>query len=110
MPFQPDTGVRTCILFLRKPEEGEKPREDYNIFMAMVERVGHDKRGNPIFKRDVEGNEILAPDTDNIMVLGETGEGDRTVSHERKSKVPDDQTTAVPAIFDDWKRREGIAW
>ena len=83
---------------------------DYNIFMAMVERVGHDKRGKPIFKRDVEGNEILAPDTDNIMVLGETGEGDRTVSHERKSKVPDDQTTAVPAIFDDWKRREGIAW
>lgn len=44
------------------------------------------------------------------MVLGETGEGDRTVSHERKNKVPDDQTTDVPAIFDDWKRREGIAW
>ena len=115
--FQPRNGTQTSVLFLQKKTAEQKAREaatgqmaDYNIFMAMVERVGHDKRGNPLFKRDVEGNEILAPDTDTIMVLGETGEGDRTVSHERKSKVPDDQTTDVPAIFDGWKRREGIAW
>ena len=115
--FQPRNGTQTSVLFLQKKTAKQKAREevtgqmaDYNIFMAMVERVGHDKRGNPIFKRDVEGNEILAPETDTIMVLGETGEGDRTVSHERKNKVPDDQTTDVPAIFDDWKRREGIAW
>ena len=115
--FQPRNGTQTSVLFLQKKTAEQKAREaatgqmaDYNIFMAMVERVGHDKRGNPLFKRDVEGNEILAPETDTIMVLGETGEGDRTVSHERKSKVPDDQTTDVPAIFDGWKRREGIAW
>lgn len=115
--FQPRNGTQTSVLFLQKKTAEQKAREattgqmaDYNIFMAMVERVGHDKRGNPIFKRDVEGNEILAPEMDTIMVLGETGEGDRTVSHERKNKVPDDQTTDVPAIFDDWKRREGIAW
>lgn len=115
--FQPRNGTQTSVLFLQKKTVEQKAREattgqmaDYNIFMAMVERVGHDKRGNPLFKRDVEGNEILAPDTDTIMVLGETGEGDRTVSHERKSKIPDDQTTDVPAIFDGWKRREGIAW
>lgn len=115
--FQPRNGTQTSVLFLQKKTAEQKAREaatgqmaDYNIFMAMVERVGHDKRGNPLFKRDVEGNEILAPETDTIMVLGETGEGGRTVSHERKSKVPDDQTTDVPAIFDGWKRREGIAW
>lgn len=115
--FQPRNGTQTSVLFLQKKTAEQKAREattgqmaDYNIFMAMVERVGHDKRGNPLFKRDVEGNEILAPDTGTIMVLGETGEGDRTVSHERKSKVPDDQTTDVPVIFDGWKRREGIAW
>ena len=108
--FQPRNGTQTSVLFLQKKTAEQKAREaatgqmaDYNIFMAMVERVGHDKRGNPLFKRDVEGNEILAPETDTIMVLGETGEGDRTVSHERKSKVPDDQTTDVPAIFDGWK-------
>jgi len=115
--FQPHNGTQTSVLFLQKKTAEQKAKEertgqmsDYNIFMAMVEQVGHDKRGNPVFKRDVEGNEILAPETDTIMILGETGEGNRTVSHERKSKVLDDQTTDVPAVFDSWKRREGITW
>lgn len=115
--FQPRNGTQTSVLFLQKKTAEQKATEertgqmaDYNIFMAMVERVGHDKRGNPLFKRDVEGNEILMPDTDTIRVLGETGGGSRTVSHERKSKVADDQTTDVPSIFDGWKRREGISW
>ena len=82
----------------------------YNIFMAMVEKVGHDKRGNPTFKRDKEGNEILVPDTNSVLVLGTTGEGDRTVSHEQKRKVEDDQTPDVPAIFAEWKIKEGLAW
>ena len=115
--FQPRNGTQTSVLFLQKKTAEQKATEertgqmaDYNIFMAMVERVGHDKRGNPLFKRDVQGNEILMPDTDTIRVLGETGEGNRTVSHERKSKVPDDQTADVPKVFEDWKRREGIPW
>ncbi len=115
--FQPRNGTQTSVLFLQKKTVEQKAIEertgqmaDYNIFMAMVERVGHDKRGNPLFKRDMEGNEILMPDTDTIRVLGETGEGDRTVSRERKSKVPDDQTADVPQVFEDWKRREGISW
>ena len=83
---------------------------DYNIFMAMVEKVGHDKRGNPTFKRDKEGNEILVPDTNSVLVLEDTGTGKRTVSHQQKKKVEDDQTPDVPEIFAKWKQQEGIAW
>ena len=54
--FQPDTGVRTCILFLRKPEDGKMPREDYNIFMAMSQRIGQDSKGNSVFVLDGNGN------------------------------------------------------
>ena len=54
--FQPDTGVRTCILFLRKPKENEKLREDYNIFMAMSQRIGQDSKGNSVFVLDGNGN------------------------------------------------------
>lgn len=82
---------------------------DYNIFMAMVEKVGHDKRGNPTFKRDKEGNEILVPDTNSILLDGETEES-AVVSHEQKKKVEDDQTPDVPAIFADWKKQEGLSW
>ena len=83
---------------------------DYNIFMAMVEKIGHDKRGTPIFKRDKEGNEILVPEKDNIYVLDETSSGDTTVAHERKTKIEDDQTTDVPKIFAQWKKQEGLSW
>ena len=102
--FQPHNGTQTSVLILQKKTKAERDREeksgqmaDYPIFMAMVERVGHDKRGNPVFVRDAEGNEVLADAPD---------AGGAT----RKAKVPDDQTAAVPNIFDEWKKAEGIQW
>ncbi len=115
--FQPRNGTQTSVLFLQKKTDEQKDTEaksgqmaDYSIFMAMVEKVGHDKRGNPLFKRDKEGNEILIPDTDSVLVLGDTAEGDRTVSMQQKVKLEDDQTPEIPQIFEDFKRREGISW
>ena len=59
---------------------------------------------------DKEGNEILVPDTSSVLVLGKTGDGSRTVAHEQKRKVEDDQTSDVPPIFAEWKKREGLSW
>ena len=115
--FQPRNGTQTSVLILQKKTLEQKNIEqisgemaDYNIFMAMVEKVGHDKRGNPLFLRDNEGNEILVPDTNNVFLLGETSEGSRTVSHEQRKKVEDDQTPEVPSIFRSWKIQEGRPW
>jgi type I restriction enzyme M protein len=115
--FQPRNGTQTSVLLLQKKtkeetdkEEKTRQRGDYNIFMAMVEKIGHDKRGNTLYRRDKEGNEILVPDTDNILVLGSTADGDKTMSHEKKKKLEDDQTPMVPDIFKEWKVQEGIAW
>jgi type I restriction enzyme M protein len=115
--FQPRNGTQTSVLLLQKKTKEQIDKEeksgtmaDYNIFMAMVEKIGHDKRGNPLFKRDKEGNEILVPDMDNILVLGDTAGGDRTVSRQQKKKLEDDQTYEVPLIFKEWKIKEGIPW
>lgn len=54
--FQPDTGVRTCILFVSKPEEGESVRSNYKIFMAQSQRIGQDSKGNAVFILDGNGN------------------------------------------------------
>lgn len=115
--FQPRNGTQTSVLFLQKKTQEQKDTEekngvmaDYNIFMAMVEKIGHDKRGNPTFKRDKEGNEILVPDTNSVLPAIENGENDKMVSHEQKKKVEDDQTPDVPEIFAKWKKQEGIAW
>ncbi len=115
--FQPRNGTQTSVLFLQKKTRQQKDAEeksgqmaDYNIFMAMVEKIGHDKRGNPLFKRDKEGNEILVPDQNNVVIIGEDGEKIRTVAHEQKVKVEDDQTPEVPTIFAEWKKQEGLLW
>ena len=115
--FQPRNGTQTSVLLLQKKTQAQKDAEeksgtmaDYNIFMAMVDKVGHDKRGNPIFKRDKEGNEILVPDTNSVLTHEDGVEGGKAVSHEQKKKVEDDQTPDVPAIFAAWKVQEGIAW
>ncbi len=115
--FQPHNGTQTSVLFLQKKTKEAKDAEeksgqmaDYRIFMAIVDRIGHDKRGNPLFKRDKEGNEILVPDTNNVYEIGETLDGTRTVSHQRQRKVEDDQTLEVPDLFAEWKTQEGIPW
>ncbi len=54
--FQPDTGVRTCVLLLHKPLEGHSPRKDYPIFMAQSQRIGQDSKGNNVYVLDGNGN------------------------------------------------------
>jgi type I restriction enzyme M protein len=102
--FQPRNGTQTSVLILQKKTRDEKDREeksgvmaDYNIFMVMVEKVGHDKRGNPLFMRDKEGNELLATE------IAEDGKS-------REVKQFDDETLEVPGMFAEWKRGEGTAW
>ena len=111
--FQPRNGTQTSVLILQKKTQEQIDREeksgqmaDYNIFMAMIDKIGHDRRGNPLFKRDKEGNEILVPDA----TFGDTADGDKTASLERKIKLLDDQTVEVPRIFTAWKQKEGIKW
>ncbi len=115
--FQPFTGVQTSILILQKKTEAEiaeeertRMRRDDKIFMAMVEKVGHDKRGNLVFKRDEYGNELLADEDSDVIALGATASGTRTATSVSKVKIIDDQTLEVPKIFQRWKQQEGFSW
>lgn len=53
--FQPDTGVRTCILFITKPKENENIPDDYPIFFAISQRIGQDSKGNSVYVLDGNG-------------------------------------------------------
>lgn len=56
--FLPSTHTKTSVLFLEKIvcHQFEK---NYPIFMAIAEKVGHDKNGKLIFKMDKSGKYIL---------------------------------------------------
>lgn len=115
--FQPRNGTQTSILILQKKSKDQLQDEvktgkmkDYNIFMAMVEKIGHDKRGNPIFKRDKHGNEILVPEKTDIISLDKTADGMATAKVESKTRSIDDQSALVAPVFSKWKTSEGIVW
>jgi type I restriction enzyme M protein len=64
--FLPRTGTQTSVLILRRKSEQEKLMESmsgemasYKIFMANVKKVGKDRRGNIIYKKDARGREII---------------------------------------------------
>lgn len=61
--FLPQVGVQASLLFLQKKTSTEAlvpiEEEDYNVFMAIVEKVGKDRRGTPVYEKDDDGAELL---------------------------------------------------
>ncbi|MBA4385842.1 MAG: hypothetical protein C0410_13980 [Anaerolinea sp.] len=57
--FQPYTGTKTSLVFLKKVRAIP---ENYPIFMAVSEAVGHDRRGNPLYKKDSNGQSEVGSD------------------------------------------------
>jgi type I restriction enzyme M protein len=101
--FQPRNGTQTSVLFLQKKtkEELNEPEWSYEIFMAMVEKVGHDKRGNPLYKRDKDGE---------ILYFKRTEANEAGDLEEFEEPQFDDQTVIVPIPFEKWKKKEGLSW
>lgn len=64
--FLPRTGTQTSVLILRRKSDQEKLMESlsgqmapYDIFMANVRKIGKDRRGSFIYKKDERGKEIV---------------------------------------------------
>lgn len=51
--FQPNTATKTSVLVFQKLPEDKIP-VDYDIFMAIAETCGHDRRGNEIESDDIQ--------------------------------------------------------
>ena len=86
--FEPHTGTQTSILILKKKTPAqEKYPEDYEIFMAIPEKVGHDRRGNKVFKTTPEGDVEL---------------------DEKGVKIIDDHLFLVAEMFKEWIKGKGV--
>lgn len=86
--FEPHTGTQTSILILKKKSpEQIKLREKYETFMAIPEKVGHDRRGNPVFKTTPEGG--IEVDKEGRPVI-------------------DDHLPIIAESFAEWVRKKGM--
>jgi type I restriction enzyme M protein len=98
-----NVNILTSLLFLKK-----KPREvitreaisgpaEYPVFMAVAEKVGFDRRGNTLYKRSPEGEE-LTRDVEEIETITIAG---RKVARtlRRKEKIRDDDLPEIAARY-----------
>jgi type I restriction enzyme M protein len=105
--FQPKNDTQTSMVLLRRfsPRELVK-RPDYPIFMAVTNRIGHDKRGAAIYVRDVDGTDVLSKREIRTKLV----EGGKIVEKVITELVPeiDDHLPLIAPAYQAWRREHGL--
>ncbi|MBB5705221.1 N-6 DNA methylase [Sphingopyxis panaciterrulae] len=105
--FQPHVSVQTSVLVLQRKTPEEIAVEaaagrfnDYQVFMAVANHIGHDKRGNVTYVRDRQGNEIVEEIEEHAI---EYQDGQKVLKRQRtQKKVIDDNTLQIAQAFRSW--------
>jgi type I restriction enzyme M protein len=105
--FQPFVSIQTSVLILQRKTKEQIDLEtaaghigDYEIFMAVANHVGHDKRGQDTYVRDAQGNEMFEEVEKQVW---EFENGVRVVKkHKIQKKILDDNTHQIAELFRQW--------
>lgn len=105
--FQPHVSVQTSVLVLQRKSAEEIAVEDaagrlndYQVFMAVADHIGHDKRGNVTYVRDRQGNEIVEEVLEPTI---EYQDGQKVIRRQAAlKKVVDDNTLQIAQAFREW--------
>jgi type I restriction enzyme M protein len=104
-----NVNILTSLLFLKKKPADVVKREslgrkkEYPVFMAVAEKVGFDRRGNKIYKRSPEGDELIE-DVETIETITVAG---RRVARtlKRKQKVLDDDLPVIAVRYHEFRQK-----
>lgn len=102
--FLPQVGVQASLLFLQKRTRMEINAgidDDYPVFMAVAETVGHDRRGTPLYRRDPDGYELYESYAVDLPVFRDGREIVETRQLRRK-QIADDLPLIAKA-YRSWK-------
>lgn len=105
--FLPSVGTKTSVLFLEKLPLSEISLyhttgtiPEYELFMAMVSKVGKDRRGVPIYKRSPEGEVILVEAERQVI---DFVEGKKVRAAIRESvPIRDNELPEITSAFQEW--------
>ena len=105
--FQPKNDTQTSMLLLRRLSDDERAaglakRGRYPIFMAVTDRVGHDKRGSSIYRRLPDGTDMLVERVEEFVQL-DPKTGEHSTEHRTiRERILDDELPEVASAFRDW--------
>lgn len=107
--FQPRNDTQTSMVLLRRLSAAERVDAgtaglDYPIFMAVAEKIGHDKRGNAIYRRTPDGEDELLSRVETISEI-DPATGDEVLRRvEVRERHLDDELPEVAAAYRRWLR------
>jgi type I restriction enzyme M protein len=111
--FQPRTSVQTSLLVLQRKtaeqvalEKAAGRKKDYEVFMALANHIGHDKRGITTYVRDAKGFEVVEETEESVK---EYDDNNRIIYRTQTSrrKVVDDNTLQIAQAFRQWYSEQG---
>ena len=99
--FLPQVGVQASLLFFQKKTQLEllSTNDNYEIFMAVAELLGKDRRGNQIYQRDEDGAELLFDYVIEYLIVNKNGKKEMKRRKEKGKKLDDD----LPKISEAFK-------
>jgi type I restriction enzyme M protein len=103
--FQPKNDTQTSMVLARRLSQEEREAAEaghleYPIFMAVTERVGHDKRGNVLFRRTDKGEDVLVTRRETIAEIDPTtGEEVLRTVEVQERQVDDELPDAATAYL-----------
>lgn len=105
--FQPKNDTRTSMVLMRRLDGKERAlasagKLEYPIFMAIAERVGHDKRGNTLWRRTETGEDVVVKRTETVTEI-DPGTGEEVlVNVEVADRLVDDELPDVARAYLQW--------
>lgn len=110
--FQPKNDTQTSMVLVRRLGDNERViaqagKLDYPCFMAVTEKIGHDKRGNPIYRRNEKGEDVVVVRRE-AVVERDALSGEEVISEiEVKDLVLDDELPDVAEAYIHWLTANG---
>ncbi len=111
--FQPNNSTQTSLLVLQRKtfaeialEQAANRKQEYNVFMALANHVGHDKRGNSTYVRDAHGHEFVNTRRERIREIQNGIPVYREI--ETKTKAVDDNTQQLAEVFRNWRAEQRV--
>lgn len=104
-----NVNILTSLLFLRRKSEEEKRSEalggmvTYPVFMAVADKVGFDRRGNRLYLRTPDGEEIIESKqfTERIRIGGRFVERNMT----RREKIEDNDLPIIAVEYSEFLKK-----
>lgn len=105
--FQPKNDTQTSMVLMRRLSEEERKeaatgRLDYPVFMAVTEMVGHDKRGNIVYRRTETGEDVVVSREEPVIEIDQDTGEEVLSTAVVKERLVDDELPEVALAYRQW--------